>query len=90
MSQSLLAIVGSIMIDEHFRDALKANPASALSRYGIILSRKEHEVLGKILASVRSDVLDGAFNLIRIECPQWPCDEMKLVPYDEVGGIPKI
>lgn len=86
MSQSLLAIVGGILIDEGFRMALDENPSDALRRYGIVLNAGEHAVLKQILVYARGGAFDGPIASLRVLCPQWPCDSIKMIPYDQVAA----
>jgi hypothetical protein len=86
MSQPLLTILGAILIQESFREAMRTNPKQALKDYGIVLSRREHEILGRMIQSLRDRQLDLAiaeFSKGGGPCPVWPCEDLALVKFDE-------
>lgn len=84
MSQQLLAILGGILTDETFFNALtgSSNRAVPLRRYGIVLTTWEHAALSKMLEPESVTALQNARQAVLGQCPHWPCNSLVVVPAD--------
>lgn len=77
MSHNLMAILGTMVVDQHLRRTLTKSTTvdrvAALRSRGFFLSRGETEIFCKMMESFESGRLDEACMMIQTECPNWPC-----------------
>lgn len=77
MSHNLSAVLGSLLVDGHFRKSMmglqKYDRMAILKAHGFFMSRGEQEVFARMMESFEAGKLDEACNQVRSECPDWPC-----------------
>jgi hypothetical protein len=77
MSHTLMAILGSMLVDGHLRKGLlsktRSERTALLKQRGFFLSRGEVEVYERMMNSFESGALDDMCVSIESECPKWPC-----------------
>jgi hypothetical protein len=77
MSHTLMAILGTLMIDGDLRGSLvksdREQRLRTLKDRGFFMTRTEHETFEKMMKSVASDEMERICAQMRVFCPDWPC-----------------
>src|SRR5262245_50862830 len=73
---SLLRIVGHLMTDSDFADALSDDTEAGLSKNGYTLTGPQMTIASKIANSLRQGKLDDGIAAAQAQCPVWPCSQM--------------
>lgn len=75
MSHTLMAVLGSVLVDGRFRKGLleQSERVAWLKQHGFFLSRGEFEVFQNMMKSFECGKLDDVCLKIAAECPNWPC-----------------
>jgi hypothetical protein len=88
MSRHVLSILAGMLVDEAFRNDMKADPKTTLKKHGFHMSQGEHEIAARIVKSFTDPAdrshMDDAIVAISSPCPRWPCSALKLVAEDAV------
>ena len=75
---ALTMVLGGVLVDGDFRDAMTEDIDEALETYGITLTGPQREAAGRMMESLGSGILDEPINTVGSECPNWPCPGFKL------------
>lgn len=90
MSQTLLAILGTLVVNGDLRRTMLTSNrdarVAALKERGFFVSYAEIEVVERMLSSFESGEVADACARIASECPDWPCSHFKIVADDGAAG----
>ena len=78
MSHTLMAVLGSVLVDERLRKSLlgtreRVERLSILKQRGFFLSKGERKVFECMMKSFESGALNDLCLRLEAECPDWPC-----------------
>lgn len=76
--KTLLHLLGGMLVDQGFREAMIADPEATLDAHNFGLSAHDKEIALHMVKSFDEDKLDDAIARVGAECPYWPCSDSSM------------